>query len=73
MTNKEYIDKLQNRYGDKYDYSKVDFTSFRKSVVLVCNDTSEEIVVNSRTILTGGDKNNTKNTTTIIKFQVIFH
>ena len=35
-TNEEFIEKLKQIYGDKYDYSKVKYTNRRSKVILIC-------------------------------------
>lgn len=36
MTQQEFIARAREIHGDKYDYSKVDFTSTKKDIQIIC-------------------------------------
>ena len=40
-TTDEFIDSLKSRYGDKYDYSKVDYKGNRVKVCVICKEHGE--------------------------------
>jgi hypothetical protein len=41
LSNEEFINRLYNTFGDKYDYSKVRYTGNRGSVTLICPNHGE--------------------------------
>lgn len=45
LTTNEFIQKSKNKYGDKYDYSKVNYTGSRNKVILIIKNTKKEISV----------------------------
>ena len=36
ITNKEFVDRAKEVHGDKYDYSKVEYTHSKKEVCIIC-------------------------------------
>ena len=42
-TNEEFIQKLRNLHGEKYDYSKVNYISSHDNVIITCKKHNEEI------------------------------
>lgn len=36
LTQEEYLNKLKEVYGDKYDYSKVDYQGQKRNITLIC-------------------------------------
>ena len=36
MTQEEFIEKVKEKYGERYDYSKIKFTGTKNKVILVC-------------------------------------
>jgi len=38
LTTKEFINKAINVHGDKYDYSKVNYTGSTNKVIIICKE-----------------------------------
>ena len=51
MTQEKFIEKVKLIYGDKYDYSKIEYRGIKNDVILIDNNTREEMVVSPQKIL----------------------
>lgn len=51
--NNEVVEKLKDLYGDKYDYSRVDFKGMNRPIELVCRKHGQFIVYARKTIVGG--------------------
>ena len=51
MTQEKFIEKVKLIYGDKYDYSKIEYRGIKNDVILIDNHTGKEIVVSPKKIL----------------------
>ena len=41
FTNEDFIDKATEIHGDKYDYSKINYTKMNEKVIIICKEHSE--------------------------------
>ena len=44
ITNKEYIEKAEKKYGKKYDYSKVNYINSRIKITIICKKHGEFVI-----------------------------
>lgn len=42
LTNEEYVSRLKEKFGDRFDYSKVNYVNSRSEVTLICNNCGTE-------------------------------
>lgn len=40
-TTEKFIEKARKKYGDKYDYSKVDYKGYNVKVCIICHEKDE--------------------------------
>lgn len=38
LTEQEILERIKNKFPNKFDYSKWEFKSYREKVTLICND-----------------------------------
>lgn len=51
FTNEEFIERLKEKFGDRFDYSKVNYVNSRSEVTLICNNCGTEFQKNAKWIL----------------------
>ena len=68
-TTEQFIAECVDKYGNKYDYSKVEYVNSHTKVCIINKETKEEILVTPTTFLTkgAGDKRGWMNTEKFIK------
>jgi hypothetical protein len=50
---KNWISRAIEKYGEKYDYSKVDYTDSDKKIIIICNKNRHEFLQNAAVHMTG--------------------
>ena len=63
-TTEEFIKEAKELYGDKYDYSKVNYINSHTKICIIDKEKNKEIFISPTTFLTSGTSNRNYNSTT---------
>ena len=63
-TTEEFINESKLKYGDKYDYSKVEYVNSHTKVCIIDKEKNKEIFISPTTFLTSGTSKRNYNSTT---------
>jgi hypothetical protein len=53
LNQEKYLEKLKLKFGDKFDYSKVEYKNYKSKIILSCKQHDKEFKTNASWLITG--------------------